>query len=516
MNPFRKKKHQEDDVDPNLSDVQGSSPMHDDLRIPVDVEDEQHQKNEKHVIDEEIVEKTSTIKRVIPKGIHFYIIAVVCGGLVVGILLGTDDSPRRPKSNASAVVALESAGDATKGARDIAIMASGVDAANAASAPNAKVLSYLNDGIGGASSPQSANVVRPVAVGSAPNALAQPGSLSSLPPPPGQTTGVASPGSSRGNNESGASNGGGKSSFLTEQLDIVKSKLVKLTGAGKSSNSEGGTGSTPSANAEIAALRSSRQANADSLKAYMANSAKANDGANNALLRNALNNTQPTNPQTAAAVSEEWSKDNDQIKPVQMIKANPAPANCNILHQGKIIPAVMEVALNSDLPGNITGLVTQNVYDSICGNRLLIPKGSRFYGQYGSKVQNGQTRLMAGINRIIMPNGVTIDLGQMNVVDGEGATGVPAEVNSHILKQVSAGIMLAIITGGIDYGTSKTTSVSGGTYNSGVTSAGQVMNETSKRALDRFTNIQPTLTVPKGHRFNISVNKDIQLPTYRQ
>jgi len=39
------------------------------------------------------------------------------------------------------------------------------------------------------------------------------------------------------------------------------------------------------------------------------------------------------------------------------------------------IPAVLEQALNSDLPGEIKALVRENVYDTATGKYLLIPQG---------------------------------------------------------------------------------------------------------------------------------------------
>lgn len=41
------------------------------------------------------------------------------------------------------------------------------------------------------------------------------------------------------------------------------------------------------------------------------------------------------------------------------------------------IPAVMEQALNSDLPGELKALVTSNVYDTATDRYVLIPQGSR-------------------------------------------------------------------------------------------------------------------------------------------
>lgn len=52
------------------------------------------------------------------------------------------------------------------------------------------------------------------------------------------------------------------------------------------------------------------------------------------------------------------------------------------LKRGSVIPATLITGLNSDLPGRITAQVSQNVYDSATGYRLLIPQGAKLFGRY--------------------------------------------------------------------------------------------------------------------------------------
>ena len=49
---------------------------------------------------------------------------------------------------------------------------------------------------------------------------------------------------------------------------------------------------------------------------------------------------------------------------------------------GNLIPAALVTGLNSDLPGQVIGQVTENVFDTVTGNHLLIPQGSRLMGRY--------------------------------------------------------------------------------------------------------------------------------------
>lgn len=59
--------------------------------------------------------------------------------------------------------------------------------------------------------------------------------------------------------------------------------------------------------------------------------------------------------------------------------------------QGTLIPAVLETGINSDLPGYVRALVSQDVR-SFDGSRVLIPRSSRLIGQYRSGLTAGQTR----------------------------------------------------------------------------------------------------------------------------
>jgi len=69
-----------------------------------------------------------------------------------------------------------------------------------------------------------------------------------------------------------------------------------------------------------------------------------------------------------------------------------APASKYILQAGAVIPAALITGLRSDLPGQVTAQVTEDVYDSPTGKILLIPQGARLVGRYDAQIAFGQTR----------------------------------------------------------------------------------------------------------------------------
>jgi type IV secretion system protein VirB10 len=98
---------------------------------------------------------------------------------------------------------------------------------------------------------------------------------------------------------------------------------------------------------------------------------------------------------------------------------------------GNYISAALITGINSDLPGSVNAQVTENVFDSITGNYLLIPQGAKLIGEYNSNLSFGQQRVQVVWNRIIFPDGASLDLGRMQGIDISGYTGYYDKVDNH-------------------------------------------------------------------------------------
>ena len=81
------------------------------------------------------------------------------------------------------------------------------------------------------------------------------------------------------------------------------------------------------------------------------------------------------------------------------------PASPFVVQAGTVIQAPLITGIRSDLPGQITAQVTQNVYDSPSGRARLIPQGARPIGNYDSQVAFGQSRVLLVWTRLMMPDG---------------------------------------------------------------------------------------------------------------
>lgn len=113
--------------------------------------------------------------------------------------------------------------------------------------------------------------------------------------------------------------------------------------------------------------------------------------------------------------------------------------------QGTLIPAVLETAINTDVPGYVRAVVSQDVR-SFDGTRILVPRSSRLIGQYQSGLQGGQKRAYVIWTRLIRPDGASVNLASP-AIGFDGTTGLAGQVNSHFFKRFGSSILLSVIGG---------------------------------------------------------------------
>ncbi|WP_421445833.1 IncP-type conjugal transfer protein TrbI [Agrobacterium tumefaciens] len=185
------------------------------------------------------------------------------------------------------------------------------------------------------------------------------------------------------------------------------------------------------------------------------------------------------------------------------------------LKRGSVIPATLITGINSDLPGRITAQVSQNVYDSATGHRLLIPQGTKLFGRYDSKVSFGQSRVLVVWSDIIFPNGSTLQIGGMAGTDAEGYGGFNDKVNNHYLKTFGSAVMIALIGTGIDMAAPQSSTLA--TQDTASDAARRNFAETFGRVADRTIqrnmDVQPTLQIRPGYKFNVLIDQDIVFPS---
>ncbi len=191
-----------------------------------------------------------------------------------------------------------------------------------------------------------------------------------------------------------------------------------------------------------------------------------------------------------------------------------APRSRFEIRAGGVIPGVMISGVNSDLPGQIMGQVSQDVYDTATGKYLLIPQGTRLVGTYSSNVAYGQSALLIAWQRLVFPDGKALDINVMPGSDSAGYAGFRDQVNHHYLRILTSAILMSGVTAGAAYATDRNSN-SGSIYTQPTISSelsqalGQQLGQVTAQIIAKNLNIAPTIAIRPGYRFNIIVVKDL-------
>jgi type IV secretion system protein VirB10 len=168
--------------------------------------------------------------------------------------------------------------------------------------------------------------------------------------------------------------------------------------------------------------------------------------------------------------------------------------------QGSVIPAVLETAINSDLPGFARAVVSRDVY-SFDGARVLIPRGSRVIGQYRSGVALGQSRAFVIWTRLIRPDGAAVSLGAPGA-DALGRGGLEGKVDRHFLRRFGGSILLSLISAGA-------AAAANGDDTQVIINSSRQASDAASVALQKEIEIPPTIRVQQGAPIRIFVGRDL-------
>lgn len=181
------------------------------------------------------------------------------------------------------------------------------------------------------------------------------------------------------------------------------------------------------------------------------------------------------------------------------------------LLSGTVISASLITGINSDLPGQTLAQVTENIYDTVTGKYLLIPQGSRLIGRYDSEISGGQQRVLVVWDRIIRPDGSSVQIDNLSGTDKAGYAGLADSVDWHTGKLLK-GIGLATLLG---VGTELAYGGAEGSLAEAIRDSSQSnINQAGQKIIDQSLNIPPTITIRPGWPVRVIVGKDIILKPY--
>ena len=218
----------------------------------------------------------------------------------------------------------------------------------------------------------------------------------------------------------------------------------------------------------------------------------------------------------------------DQLKNTKnVIVATRVKDRSTMIVQGKMMSAVLETAINTEMPGSIRGIISRDVYAE-SGNNVLIPKGSRLFGSYSTQIVRGQGRVEINWSRMIRPDGVDLAIGFV-AADQFGRSGIEGDIDNKygtvltnsLLTSVLAigGAIAAEKLSGNGGETTTTTSPSTGTSTSTSSPSAKVITDVSKTLIDTVGQVlgnaidtRPVVRVAQGTRMTIVVNADMSIP----
>lgn len=195
------------------------------------------------------------------------------------------------------------------------------------------------------------------------------------------------------------------------------------------------------------------------------------------------------------------------------------------LIQGKIIHAILETAIDSDLPGTLRAIVSHDIYAE-AGRAILVPKGSRLIGTYNAGVKRGQGRVFIVWTRIVRPDGITINVDSPGV-DNLGRAGIAGDVDNKYFEMFSSAILTSSLDIGVaalsdalfgDQQSTTTNNNSGGSTttssptSTAVQSAVDSIGAVGKAIVNNNVGLTPTITIDQGTPVNVFVNKELVFP----
>lgn len=183
---------------------------------------------------------------------------------------------------------------------------------------------------------------------------------------------------------------------------------------------------------------------------------------------------------------------------------------------GTVVPITITTGVNTDLPGQIIGLVRQDVYDTLTGTQVLIPKGSRLLATYNNGVSFGQKSIQIAWNQLITPDGWQFLLPGFNGITPDGYSGVKGNVNNHFWAILGGAIFGSVIDWSAAYAKSASGEVLQGNpltellqtlFNVTVENTATV----GQQYASMWANLQPTIKIKTGTQTQLLVNQTISL-----
>jgi type IV secretion system protein VirB10 len=211
----------------------------------------------------------------------------------------------------------------------------------------------------------------------------------------------------------------------------------------------------------------------------------------------------PGGPGQAATGDDAFRRAGAKAAEVRQAEVIADPAHT--VMQGTLIEAALETAISTDLAGNVSAIVSHDVW-SFDMSRVLIPRGSRLFGRYDSEVDAGQRRVLIAWDRLVTTDGQSVTLAAYGT-DRIGRSGLPGTVRNHFLQRFGTAALISVIGAvpAIASARYADDEVASDTAENVGTDLGEAVNT----VMADYLSIPPTISVNQGAVVMIRVDADL-------
>ncbi|KAB1437304.1 TrbI/VirB10 family protein [Pseudodesulfovibrio senegalensis] len=178
-----------------------------------------------------------------------------------------------------------------------------------------------------------------------------------------------------------------------------------------------------------------------------------------------------------------------------------------VLTADMFIPALLVNEIKSDLAGKVIARVERDIY-STHGRNILIPAGTSAVGYYEPLTKVGESRVKIIWVRMITPDGINIHTANAELADAMGRSGITGDVDNHYLEKYGLPLLMSTL----QMIAAHTFPVKDQTSAAAIETYGTSVSNMGAKILDEHMKINPSVTISRGSRIQISIMKDIWFP----
>lgn len=212
----------------------------------------------------------------------------------------------------------------------------------------------------------------------------------------------------------------------------------------------------------------------------------------------------PVPPRTTKDTTIHASRQQSVSSSIKTSKAEMLQHQDSLVTQGTVIDGILETAVQSDLPGMVRAIISENVY-SFDGSHLLIPRGSKLIGRYNAGTVRGQSRIFILWTRLLRHDGVSVNLSSPGT-DDLGRTGLGGRVDTHFWERFGSSIMLSMVDTSLQVAANSFDNKNSPTV---ALQTGSDFSRSADIALENSVNIKPTIHIDQGTQIKVFVEQDL-------